>query len=384
MRFRHLLPLLLAFSPVLSPTPLAAQATRADSAVALLRAAGVVDARGDHRLARELLQYLARRFPETEAAGQARGRLGTMPTGSFDGLTRTGFFLYHTLYGAWLGVAVPAAFGADGSEPYGAGLLIGAPLGFFGSRALAAARDLSEGQAGIIEFGSFWGTWQGMGWQSVFDIGDREFTQGGFTGRENSETAPWAAAIIGGLTGLTAGVFASKRPIDAGTSSLVFNASMWGTGYGLAAGLLADAEGDDLLAVALIGGNVGLLGALPAASTLRPMAARVRTVSAAGLAGALAGLGVVLLAQVDSREGVTGVVTGGATVGLVTGVLLTRNRWSDRNVDEGGTSPSAVLTYREGWRVGLPMPTPALLPTPSGSVRLWAPGVRASLVDVRF
>ena len=52
------------------------------------------------------------------------------------------------LYGAFLGAAIPAALGADDPEGYGAGLLVGAPLGFFASRAYAKNPAITDGQAG--------------------------------------------------------------------------------------------------------------------------------------------------------------------------------------------------------------------------------------------
>ena len=53
----------------------------------------------------------------------------------------------------------------------GVGLLLGAPAGFFASRAYARSRPLSDGQARAITLGGTWGTWQGFGWASVLDLG---------------------------------------------------------------------------------------------------------------------------------------------------------------------------------------------------------------------
>ena len=64
--------------------------------------------------------------------------------------------VFGTLYGSWLGIAVPAAFGAEGPEAYGAGLLIGGPGGLVGSRAMQRARPMSEGQARAISWGGIW------------------------------------------------------------------------------------------------------------------------------------------------------------------------------------------------------------------------------------
>jgi hypothetical protein len=363
------------------PGEVAAQDTRGDSAAVLLRSARVLEAQGKIRLARALLRYLVERYPETLAAGAARDAWRGLPEATITGLSRTGFLVWNTLYGAFLGVAVPAAFDA---EPYGVGLLIGAPLGFFASRAYAGSRPLTAGQAGLIDFGSFWGTWQGFGWRAALDLGGSGECIGDICDR-TSDTAPWVAAIVGGLGGLGLGVAASQGPVPAGTSSLIFNASMWGTWYGLAAGILADGSDDAKLAFTLIGGNLGLLAAIPAAKAWRPSPDRIRTISAAGLAGGFAGLGVLLIAEGESDQAVVSVVSAGVTAGLVAGTLLTRHTVYDDHQAQAGPATAVVSRSVAGWRVGLPLPTPAMVPAGDARGRRpWAPGVRVSLVDARF
>ena len=363
--------------------PVHAQVTRADSAEALLRAARVLEAQGRTRLARELFQHVAQRYPETSQAGVARETIAQLPGEAISGLGRTGFLTWNTLYGAFLGIAIPAAFGADDPEPFGVGLLLGAPLGFFASRAYARGHGLTDGQAGVVSFGSFWGTWQGLGWREVFEIGDGERCDQFGCFPQDSDAAPWAAAVIGGLTGLGVGVLAARAAVPAGTSTLVFNASMWGTWYALAAGIIADAEEDELLTTALIGGNVGVLAAIPAARAWQPSPARVRTVSALGLAGGLAGLGASLLASVDDSKAAAGIISAGVTAGLVTGIVLTRGP----NLGDGetGEPAPALLFRRDGWRLGLPLPVPTMLPESEARRRQrWIPGARLLLLDARF
>ena len=186
---------------VLVPRFAHAQQTGADSAQAVLNAAQVLEREGQNDMARDLMRYLVRRWPDSPAAATARAQFPTLPTESLGGFGRTSFIAYHVLYGAFLGAAIPAAMGADDPEGYGVGLLLGAPLGFFGSRAIAKNPAMTDGQAGIIQFGSFWGTWQGFGWQSALNIGEEETCNefGCFT--NDSDTAPWAVAVAGGLTG---------------------------------------------------------------------------------------------------------------------------------------------------------------------------------------
>ena len=146
---------------------LGAQVSPADSAAVLLAAAQELLALGEERSFEAVLQLIISRFPDTPAGREAAGVLdefrGTLQVQS----GRTALTVWSTIYGTWLGVAIPAALGADDPSPYGAGLLIGAPLGFFASRAYATGTSMSSGQAGIIIFGSWWGTYQGLGWYQV-------------------------------------------------------------------------------------------------------------------------------------------------------------------------------------------------------------------------
>lgn len=358
-----------------TPAILSAQATGADSAQAVLNAAQVLEREGQNDIARDLMRYLVRRWPDSPAAATARARFPTLPTESLGGFGRTSFVAYHVLYGAFLGVAIPRAFDSESSEAYGLGLLLGTPLGFFASRAYAKNPAITDGQAGLIQFGSFWGTWQGFGWQSVFEIGDEEICDSFGCYTSESDTAPWAMAVAGGLTGLGAGLLAARKPVAGGTSSLIFHSSLWGTYFGIAAAvLLSDDDGgddDEVLTAALIGGNLGLLLAIPAAHAWKPTSSRVRIASAAGLAGGLAGLGVVLLAQVDDEDGAFAIITGGVTAGLVAGAALGKDKDQVLSRINFPIAPALVSGVGKA-KLGIPVPMPA------------KGGVRFSLVDYRF
>jgi len=368
---------------LLLPPSLGAQASRADSAAALLRAAQVLEARGEHRLAREVLRALARRFPETP--GAAEGRQVARQLGedeSLHGFNRSGFIAYHTAFGAWLGVIIPAALDAGDGEPYGLGLLVGGPLGFFGSRALAESRQLTSGQAALFQFASTWGTWQGLGWQAALDLGEGTFDCVPDACYDSgSDTAPWAAALVGGLAGVGAGLLASRASISQGEAAVITQAATWATWYGYMAAVLADAEGDAVLGTALVAGNAGLLLGIPAGRRWSPTAARVRTISAAGLAGGAAGLGVALLASLDSDNQAAAMALVGTSVGLVAGTALTRDRGSAGEGD-GGPGGAALLGFRDGWRLGLPVPVPSAVAAPATSRRATVPGIRVPLLRV--
>src|SRR5690606_25814729 len=136
------------------PARAAAQETRADTAAVLLRVAEQLEAEGRTALAAALLQAVLERYGETPAAAEiARRRAAerTVAAAEVTGSGRGELMVWGTLYGLWLGAAIPAAAGADDPEAYGLGLLLGGPAGFLASR-LYAGQELTEGQARAIPF----------------------------------------------------------------------------------------------------------------------------------------------------------------------------------------------------------------------------------------
>lgn len=366
------------------PSAARAQQTT-DSAHVLLETARVLQAEGYGKIARDVLGRLLVLFPLAPQADTARTLLGRTPEPEATQLGRTGFIAYHTAYGGFLGVAIPAALGADDPEPYGAGLMLGAPGGFFLSRLYSGSRNLSDGQAGTINFGSLWGTWQGFGWQEVLGIGDKEVCvdgEPGFCYDEESTTARWASAVVGGLTGLGVGLLAANKPISSGTSSLVFNSSLWGTWYGFAISAILEAEDEERLAAALVGGNAAILAAIPAAGALKPTRSQVRLASAGGAMGGVVGLGLAILTGVDDTKGFLAIVSGGTTLGLVTGGVLGRDK--DDALASARPMGTALVNVNDGVRLGVPLPTPTLLRLDTARGRATTPGLRLTLLDARL
>ncbi|HSM62228.1 MAG TPA: hypothetical protein VK849_15575, partial [Longimicrobiales bacterium] len=164
----------LAAALVLAPgAPAAAQLVPEDSAAVLLQAARSFEAEGRPEVAAALYQLIAERYGSTAAGIEARERLAGARAAEMGQSGRTELQVWTTMYGLWLGVAVPAAFGAEGSPPYGVGLLLGGPAGLLAGRALSRSA-LSPGQTRAITFGGTWGTWQGLGWAEVLDLGENE------------------------------------------------------------------------------------------------------------------------------------------------------------------------------------------------------------------
>lgn len=368
---------------LLSLTPRLAAQSQTDSANTVLDAARILKREGRDEAARQLLLFIRARYGATPAARAADSLLGTLPraiSASTGATGRTGFILFHTLYGGFLGVAIPAALGANGSEAYGAGLLLGAPAGYFGSRAFARAKITMPGQAGVAAFATTWGTWQGLALQQVLNIGQREICDFDFCFRDESDAAPWAAMAIGGVAGLTTGLILASNEIPSGTSTLVSHSAFWGTWFGLSTGAVLGIEDDGLVGASLIGGNALLLLAIPAAKSWRPVSSRVRLITAAGIAGGLAGFGIDLLTSVDGDGVVLGIPAATSAIGLIAGALATRST-KDADGDAGGGP--AFLTVRDGARFRMPLPIPALVPDERQGGR-YRPGFRFILLDADF
>ena len=370
---------LVVFLGLFSGPGLAAQSS-ADSAAIVLDAARTLVRDGQRDAARQLFLLIRSRFPTTPAGRVADSLLGGLGPAPLGGTGRTGYILFHTLYGGFLGAAIPAAFGADGSEPYGAGLLLGAPLGYFGSRAIARSRITSPGQAGIATFATAWGTLQGLALQRIGNLGQREVCQQDFCFIDESDTAPWAAMVVGGLLGLGTGVALTAKEIPSGTAGMISHSAFWGSWFGLSLGAVAGAEDDALFGTMMIGGNGLLLLAIPAAKAWRPSASRVRLTTAAGLAGGLAGFGIDLLVKTEDEAETFGIPAATSALGLLIGALATRNQ---RDVEESDGDPGSLLSFRQRLRLNVPLPVPAALPTDEPG-RRWRPGVRISLFSAEF
>lgn len=353
----------LAVALVALPAPAAAQVSRADSAQVLLESARQLQGAGRARAAEDILRLIIQRYPDTEAAAQARARLNAAIRIGEAGGGNAGFIASNTLYGSFLGIAVPAAFDAHDAEAYGVGLLVGAPLGFFASKAYANKHQLTPGQAGVASFATWWGAWQGLGWQEALHIGEEERcdTFGGFTNcyREDSETAHWAAMVIGSAAGLATGLIATNGPISDGTSALITNSALWGTFYGTMLTGIIDPDDGDALVPALLAGNAALIAAIPAAKAWNPRASRVRLISAAGLLGGVVGLGLDLLIQPDDDRTLILIPTLGATAGLIAGAALSNNPGSALGgAFDRGPIQHSVVSLGEKTSFGIPLPMP--------------------------
>ena len=354
-----------------------AQVTPADSAGVLVGVATRLHAEGRTELAQTLLRLVRERYPATPAAAEAARMLDELQRNIADRSGDTELIVFGTTYGAALGVAVPVAAQSDEPEAYGLGLIVGGPLGFLASRAYARSRSLSEGQASAIISGALWGTWQAYGWSEVLDLFEEEECfqpQPGqvfcsVTGAEAHEVVK--TMMLGSLVGLGVGGVLSQKNISNGTAATVNFGALWGTWFGAALGILADQDDDALLTAVLLGGNAGLVGGAIGNSHWRLSESRARLISIAGVAGGLAGLGLLLVLNPDDADNTAVLVPlGGSMLGLALGTHWTRHMDRDAMID--------VQRGRLGF--ALPSIQPVLLEQGRRRVA----GVRLNLVQARF
>lgn len=361
----------------LRPAPARSQLSAADSAAVLLETARSFEADGRWDVAEALYRRILERYAATDAAIDARERLTAPPPEVVYGDGRAELQVWMTLYGSWLGVAVPGALGADSPEPYGVGLLLGGPAGLLTGRAIARATGLTEGQARAITLGGTWGTWQGFGWREVFDLGvsqiceEDPFGGGDFCyDTEDSSEEAFAAMIVGGLTGIAAGAFLSKRDIAPGTGTVVNFASLWGTWFGVAGGILFGLQDDDLLAATLLTGNAALATTAILAPAWNVSRSRARLVSIAGVLGGLGGAGIDLIIQPDNEKAAIGIPLATSVLGLGIGIAATRGQARPAGGSLRPGPDGALLRLRDGrLGLGMPVPLPSSLRDASGRPR---------------
>ncbi len=380
-----------AFLFVACPPHAAAQVADTDGAAVLLETAQTFEARGRWAVAEAIYELILERFPGTAAAAEAQARLASPPSDVVLGDGSVELQVWSTLFGAWLGVAVPAAFGADSPEPYGVGLLLGGPGGFLAGRSVARATDLTEGQVGALSLGGWWGTWQGFGWQEVFEIGVEQTCDPVVPEQcydaESSDEEAFAAMILGGAVGLTTGALLSRREITPGTGSIVNFGPLWGTWFGVASGVLMGLEDDDLLASTLVGGNAGLIAAAAFAPGWDVSRNRARLVSIAGVLGGLAGGGLDLLLQPDNEKVAIGIPLLGSIAGLAIGIGTTRDDdpRADRGQHEEEGPHTSLAVLRNGrFTLHPPVPSPTIVRSELREGRTWHPALRIGLFQATF
>lgn len=381
--------LALAFAPAsaFATDDLQAQLTRADSAAVILGTATRFERSGRPDIAEALYQHLIQSFEGTAAADEARQRIVDVALDRVEGDGRVELQVFSTTFGLWLGIAVPAASGAESEEAYGAGLLVGGPAGFFFSRALLRSRAVSLGQARAISWGGVFGTWQGLGWGLVLDLDEEELVcnQFGCYSAESSENV-WVSMVAGGLAGIATGAIIARNPVRSGVASGAQMGSTWGTVWSiLASGVVGVDEGDNVLTTGLVAGGVGLFAGAALARGQGMSRSRVRLIDLGALAGLAAGLGVDLLVQPDEDAAAAGIPLAASILGAILAYNGTRDR--DRVPEMDDFVPDgSLLSWQDGrLSVQAPLPMPTLVPALDPNGRdAWRPGLSLALLRARF
>lgn len=358
--------------------------TRADTAAVLLQAASQLESQNQTSAARALLELIRARYGGTAAADSAANRLSLVTRDVAEESGRVELMVFGTTYGLWLGIAVPVMMDAKDLPAYGAGLLVGAPLGFLTARQYTKSQPaLTIGQARAITFGGTWGTWQGGGWMHVIGESTYCYDDGGCYEEGPSGRNTVGAMVAGSVAGLGVGTLLARKPISSGVATTVSLSGFWGTWFGLSIGSLADLRDDDLLAAMLTGGDAAIGATAFLAPKWNFSRNRARLISLAGIVGGVAGGGINLIVQPE-EDIIAGIPLVTSIIGLGLGAYATRDydAMTTPRPERGG---EALLNKdAAGWHIGSIEPYPTLLRDDRKAERRIEPALGVTLFRATF
>ncbi len=270
----------------------------------------VVDEKYDEALRR--LGWIIATYPETphrQLATDKREEIAILlqQPKPISGMSRASLVGFGTLFTTWVGVGTLILLDVEEAAPYGLVMIVGPLSGLFGSLSLTRESELSDGQASLIALGGTWGFWQAIGAASLADAGDKAtvgasmaggaiglalaskivggrdispgdatlINLGGIWGtwfaicgsmavgdrsRDNSNFI-LSSAMMGGNVGLTTmAVWSTKLNMTRARARLINIGGVVGTLYGLGANILLDIDPEDRSFWSLmgLGGVVGL------------------------------------------------------------------------------------------------------------------------------
>ncbi|RME22910.1 MAG: hypothetical protein D6798_14640 [Deltaproteobacteria bacterium] len=234
-------------------------------------------------------------------------------------------------------------------------ITLGGGLGLVAGGALAyrAPGGLRFDDAMLVGLTTGWATWQTAGWSAVTDI-DRRY-QGALV---------LTPAAIGAATAAATPLIA----VDFGDSLAATSLGLWGAYLGGAAGVLADADGDETMRLALGFSDVGLVTGAVLMSPVVDASPTVVGVADAGgvLGGSTAALVTALFT--DDSDSIVIASLAGAGAGAVGGA------WIGRGLERRSVALHLNLPRMPGLPPGLQL-APAYYATAAGGC--W--GARADL-----
>ena len=136
----------------------------------------VVDGEYDKALKR--LDWLISVYPETTHGQLATDKreevviLLQQPK-PISGMSRAGLVGFGTFFTTWLGVGTLILLEADEPVPYGLVLIAGPVSGLLGSLSLTRESKLTDGQASLITLGGTWGIWQAVAAADIAGAGEK-------------------------------------------------------------------------------------------------------------------------------------------------------------------------------------------------------------------
>ena len=213
----------------------------------------VVD--GEYDAALRRLDWLSASYPETAHGRLATDKkqeiaiLLQQPK-PISGMSRAGLVSFGTLFTTWLGVGALILADVEDPVPYGLVLIAGPVGGLAGSLSLTRNIELSDGQASLINLGGVWGIWQAVGAAALADASEKPTVfasmAGGALGLalassivKGRDISPGDATLInfGGIWGtwfsICGAMAARDRSRD--NSKFVLGSAMMGGNVGLSA-----------------------------------------------------------------------------------------------------------------------------------------------------
>ena len=258
------------------------------------------------------LDWVISEYPETAYGKLATDKKGEIEIlrrqpKPISGASRASLVGFGTLFTTWLGVGTLILLDTEDPAPYGLALIAGPLSGLTGSLNLTRDSKLSDGQASLINLGGAWGIWQAVGAARLADadakptvgasmaggviglalassiVSSRNISPGdatlinfgGIWGTwfaicgtmaavdKESEDSDFilGSAMIGGDVGLlTMAAWAPKLHISRSRARLINIGGIVGTLYGLGANILLEIHPEDrsFWAIMGLGGMLGL------------------------------------------------------------------------------------------------------------------------------